>query len=145
MKEAKANLWTFPAELKCITTNGFIKRDGTSVMGRGCAREAALRYPDLPAILGRSLADQGNHVTELKYHILSFPVKHNWWEKADLELIRRSAEELQGIINFRYDNLQAINGVVLPRPGCGNGHLTWEQVKPILESILDDTVTVVTL
>jgi len=31
----------------------------------------------------------------------------------------------------------------LPRPGCGNGHRTWEEVKPLLDG-LPDNVWVIT-
>ena len=43
------------------------------------------------------------------------------------------------IIQF-YD----LKNVALPRPGCANGGLNWEDVKPHLERILDDRVTIVT-
>jgi hypothetical protein len=32
--------------------------------------------------------------------------------------------------------------VLLPRPGCGNGHRTWDEVCPVIEPILDDRFTV---
>ncbi len=38
-----------PGHKICITTNGFIKKDGTGVMGAGCAREAVDIDSDLPS------------------------------------------------------------------------------------------------
>ena len=68
--------------------------------------------------------------------IIAFPVKHHWAQKADLELIRKSAEQLVEISQY-------CERVLIPRPGCGNGQLNWEEVKPILEEILDDRFYVI--
>jgi len=37
MKELRGNLFHTPCDVICITTNGFVKRNGEAVMGRGCA------------------------------------------------------------------------------------------------------------
>ena len=34
--------------------------------------------------------------------------------------------------------------VLIPRPGCGYGELNWQDIKPLLESILDDRFISVT-
>lgn len=138
VKEAKADLWKFAAEYRVITTNGFYKKDGTAVMGRGCAKEAAKLYPKLPRWLGVSLMNKGNHVHLFPGHIITFPVKHNWWEEANPALIGRSTLELVELI----DRLEAAY-VVMPRPGCGNGKLEWDFVRRIIEPSLDDRFTVV--
>ena len=66
----------------CITTNGFIKRDGTAVMGKGCAYVAKQRYPNIEKRLATNIISEGNIPTmllssseNLPYDILSFPVK----------------------------------------------------------------------
>lgn len=151
MIEVTGNLWTYPADVRVITTNGFVKKDGTCVMGRGCALEAAKMYPQIPAILGDKLRFHGGSNVP---HILlgntphgtlvSFPVKHNWFEKADLDLIKRSALDLVDLINEMDFGAEDHPVVVIPRPGCGNGQLKWEDVKPILEPILDDRFHVIT-
>jgi len=135
MREDMGNLWTYPANAIVITTNGFVKKNGEAVMGRGCAREAAIRYPDLPEKLGNSLNISGNKVFHfwIREHILTMPVKHNWWEKADIELIKESAKQL-----IEHADGWDFKTIVCPRPGCGNGQLDWEDVKPILSEIWDD-------
>ena len=64
--------------------------------------------------------------------MITFPVKHNWWEAADLGLIERSARKLLKMIEVK----RIKEAIYLPRPGCGNGRLKWEDVKKILSPIL---------
>jgi len=132
MKEVFGDLWKFDGII-AITTNGFVKKDRTYVMGRGCARQTAVRFPELPRKLASRISTEGNRVFYFpEYRLITFPVKHNWWETADLGLIERSARELLRIIEVK--NIK--EAVYLPRPGCGNGRLKWEDVKKILSRIL---------
>ena len=140
MLEAKMDLWDPLWDIRCITTNGYVKSNGACVMGRGVALQAKNKYPGIATDLGRLIKLHGNHVFLLyAYDIVSFPVKNNWYEKGDLELIKRSAEELMSLLEVTPE----IKQVALPRPGCGNGKLSWEVVKPKIENILDDRVTIV--
>lgn len=146
MKEVTGNLWTYPADVRVITTNGFVKKNGEAVMGRGCALEAAQRFKDLPVLLGDWLTCKGNIPVCFKFstcdfQLWTFPVKHKWFEKADLALIAESAKYFADY--FSYPELSE-ERIVLPRPGCGNGQLRWEDVKPILNPILDDRFHVIT-
>lgn len=141
MVEVLADLWTFHRRAPiCITTNGSVTKHGLAVMGRGCAREAKERVPSLPALLGDKIRKHGNHVywwPDLE--LITFPVKHQWYERADLDLIRKSAR----VLVFLADEF-GWKQVVLPRPGCGNGGRAWEtEVKPILADILDDRFLVI--
>lgn len=137
MIEVTGDLWTFPAEFRIITTNGDVRTDGACVMGRGCALQAAKKYPKLPYELGTLIQKCGNHVAWLSgYDLFTFPVKRHWDEPASLNLIARSVSELQVII-------KDLEGTyVLPRPGCGNGRLAWKDVRPLLLD-LPDTVSVI--
>jgi hypothetical protein len=143
MIEVKGNLWDYPADVRIITTNGTIKNNGECVMGRGCAAEAKQRHPTIARVLGEHIQANGNHVgwiygQERGSIIFSYPVKHNWFEKADPILIERSAKELMVAVAPWLK-------IVMPRPGCGNGRLNWDRdVKPILEPILDDRFHVIT-
>ena len=96
MIEVTGNLWSFPANVRVITANGSVKKNGECVMGRGCALEASQKHPYIPLILGSLIIQHGNHVhwlygTDKSEIIFSFPVKHKWNEKADPTLIERSA------------------------------------------------------
>ncbi len=141
--EVTGNLWTYPADWRVITTNGFVKKNGECVMGRGCAQEAAKKWPWLPKELGGRISSFGNNMyTFDEINLISFPVKHNWYEKADLDLIRRSVGELQFLLDP--ETPARVKGdVVIPRPGCGNGQLKWEDVRPLLTD-LPDNVKVIT-
>ena len=145
MIAAKGDLWDVPADVRVLTTNGFVKADGRAVMGRGVAAQARDRYPEIEADLGRLLKVAGNHAFLLPTHtrgwgflLATFPVKHRWMEDADVRLIEQSARELVGLAN-----VYGWQRVVLPRPGCGNGRLRWEDVRPRIEDILDKRFTVV--
>lgn len=139
MIEVIGNMWNFPANKFLITTNGTIKSNGELVMGRGCALQAKNQYPNLAKDLGELIRAKGNHVHQVPryYSLITFPVKYNWYEKADLKLIRRSCLEFQQIIDPELV-------YVMPRPGCGNGKLDWNEVKPLLLD-LPDNVNVITL
>lgn len=140
MREAKVDLWECCAWGICITTNGYVKPNGQAVMGRGCALEAKQRIPGIDKMLGAVIRKFGNHVYPIGTFggttVYSFPVKHNWWEKADIELIKRSCKELR---EYAYGD----RVIVLPRPGCGNGHLDWKEVQPVIAPLLPDNVVVI--
>lgn len=169
MKEAKGNLFRTVCDAICITTNGFYKTNGNAVMGRGCALQASELYPDIKVKLGNLLRTKGNHVHYLGTYdgkeIVSFPVKPitipfidnsqivshmrgkflkghivpGWACVANINIIQDSAKELVALTN-RY----GWTDIVLPRPGCGAGELVWNNVKPVLEDILDDRFTCIT-
>lgn len=136
MREVSGDLWKYPADIRIITTNGTVKSNGDAVLGRGCARQAVERYPQLPHVLGKSIRERGNHVRYFpKYDLIAFPVKHAWFQAANIDLIIRSVQELLKLI--RLDITYA-----MVRPGCGNGQLSWMRVRPHIK-ILPDNVVIV--
>ena len=102
----------------------------------------AIRFAGIAKILGDQIQQWGNDVHivsvtrngNLSSHLIAFPVKHNWWEKADLELIRKSADALH---KWTRDPEFKRMKFVLVRAGCGNGGLRWEDVQPILSNLPD--------
>lgn len=168
MKFEYGNILTMDADAYCITTNGFVKKNGSAVMGRGIAKQVADIYPDLPEILGKLLKNKGNIVHILKdlgnEYIVSFPVKPSYTfsngsnvvshastrypigafvpgyhAKAQLDIIERSCIQL-----VQLTDKQSWNRVILPYPGCGAGELNWDDVRLILEQHLDDRFVAVT-
>ena len=146
MIEQTKNLWDYlydPDASIFITTNGFIKNNGCAVMGRGVAAQAKIKFKGIDTTLGQMLKINGNIVQCLYFHlssapIFAFPVKHNWWEKADLNLIQKSAESLQ-----RMAEATPEQKFIVPRPGCGNGSRDWEtEVRPIIEPLPNNVIVV---
>ena len=149
MIEITANLF-YPendVDAILITTNGFVKKNGQAVMGRGVAYYATVLWPDIQIQLGVLIKENGNQVMYLdnkrfpnghNCSVYSFPVKKNWWEKADLELIENSVEQIKNIAN-----MVGLKKIWTVRPGCGNGKLDWNDVKPILLKWWDDRFIIV--
>jgi Macro domain len=149
MREAQGDLWGFAeygfADVVVVTTNGDVNAAGRAVMGRGCALQAAERFPGLREILASYLSRYDNRPFVLlkacepsDFSLVSMPVKHHWRDRADTELIVTSAKQLvQMADKFVWQS------IAVPRPGCGNGGLKWGDVKPLLEPIFDDRFTVV--
>lgn len=139
MVEAQGNVWDFygqPDTVIVIPTNGDVNRNGECVMGRGLALQAKKRIPGIALELGKEIKQQGNVPVFLDHaDCLSFPVKHHWFEKADLDLIQQSACILESLA---HDYWEAV--FVGVRFGCGNGKLNWKDVKPILESLPDNVL-----
>ena len=145
MKEVIGDIWDYQADYVCITTNGYVKVNGAAVMGRGVAKQAQERFPGIEFSLGQKLRAEGNHIylilVQNQKIIITFPVKHHWREKADLSLIKASTDQLLALATFWVEEGTSF---VLPRPGCGNGGLSWEQVRPIVE-VLPDNVHIIDL
>lgn len=147
----------------CLTTNGFVS-NGANTMGRGSAGTAKVRWPGIQVSLGGWIQDMGNRVYLLTtldpetgqkelpavrgwpkhsvpYDIFSFPTKNHWKNDSDLKLIQLSAQQLLAMADDQPERFQSI---VIGRPGCGLGNLSWtEMVRPVLAEIWDDRFWVI--
>ena len=142
MKYAKGNIWVVhnPAPV-CITTNGIIKNNGDLVMGAGIALQAKQRFPSVPGTLADMVKTHGNRAFYLPVqNLFSFPTKHDWRDKSDINLIAQSCHDIVDITNQ-----MGFKEVYLPRPGCANGQLSWDSVRVVIGQILDSRFTVVIL
>jgi hypothetical protein len=141
LREIYGDIWDFfdQGHYITITINGTIKKNGSAVMGRGIAKQAALRFPQLPYELGRLIRDNGLCVCPSPSHnFIYYPVKFNFWEIADLQLISRSCVQL-----VELTDALGLDVVYMVRPGCGNGKLDWNRVKSMLEDCLDNRFVIV--
>lgn len=144
MIDVTGDLWEYPAEVRAITTNGHVTKRGACVMGRGAALQAKKHYPGIEFKLGHLISTYGNRCFQLRFGLydvlLSFPVKHHWQDRADIDLIKKSCGEAMEMADkFGWHT------IALPRPGCGNGGLDYyEDVLPEIALLLDDRFRVIT-
>jgi hypothetical protein len=122
-------------------------------MGAGIAGQASDMFPELPGWYGARCKKYGVDTAVCLYKpamFILFPTKPldlkkpwmSWSQNSDLDLIRRSAVQLQEV-----GKILAADGytdeIALPMVGCHNGHLSRFDVLPILHSILDDRFVLV--
>jgi len=141
VKTQYGDLWKTQSDYKVVTTNGFVKKNGAAVMGRGVALQAKQKFPGLEFAVGEYIKTYGNHVGLISEEtgIVIFPTKSVWWEVSDLRLIERSAKELKKLTEELQDKTFA-----MPVPGIGNGRLAIKDVWPILRKVqLPNSVIVV--
>lgn len=143
MIEIIGNIWDQKATVLCITTNGIIRNDGALVMGRGVAKQCVNRNPGINFQFGGLVKANGNHfqltgLYDQFRELALFPVKVDWRKPAYLTLIEQSAARLSVCASNNQDSI-----FILPRPGCGNGGLLWEDVKPKIVNLLPDNVYVI--
>ena len=138
------------------TTNNVVNKNKELVMGAGIAK--IFRDKIVPGIQmfwgSRLLKLRANYpnkynpvliqymyedVTESNYpiHVFSFPTKYHWKDQSDMKLIEKSAIKLVELCN-----IMGLEKILMTRPGCGNGGLKWEDVKPAI-SFLDDRFVVI--
>ncbi len=122
----------------CVTTNGEIKKDKRAVMGKGIAKFFRDTFKDVDLLLGKYLKLFGNRafmLGEYQYgnkmvKLATFPTKHTWRGKSDLNLIAASAKQIKGMAD-KYE----WSKIYIPIPGCSNGQLNWSQVKEVLNNL----------
>ena len=161
MKYEYGNMVNMIRDALVITTNGFVKKDGSCVMGRGIAKQIANMFPRVPKILGERILRHGNkvhHLTESPT-LISFPVKATseiydgtnavahmvknlklgdkvpgWACKARIDIIEKSLQEIVELA----DNNPHWKRILIPKVGCGAGELDFKVIKPLMEQYLDD-------
>src|SRR5690606_30275666 len=146
MIEKFGNMWVYLDEYKdqidaiCCTTNKVVKKNGELVMGAGIAKDFANEYSWLPKYFGQRLLN-GNHVNgfmtvllKSKLHLIALPTKEHWQDDSSISLITDSINTLKLVTT-----VMGWKRVILPRPGCKNGGLSWnDEIKPLCETILND-------
>ncbi|HPM23590.1 MAG TPA: ADP-ribose-binding protein [Phycisphaerae bacterium] len=133
MIEKNCDLWLEPADYRCILTNAAVS-NGEAVLDTPSAQRAAAKFAGLAEDLGRLLTARGNHVHEIRPGLCSFPIKQYQWAGPSLAVIERSARELAQIVGT--------GKTLLPRPGCGEGELAWEDVAKVLAALPDNVIVI---
>lgn len=144
-------------DVAVCTTNQVLTNEGCLVMGGGIAKEFKLRFEnynvDLPRCWGKQLEtvlesnfksallithNYDDYDLECVNYIVGMPTKYHWKDKSDINLIKTSCEQL-ALASIMLD----WNRILIPRPGCGLGGLKWDDVKPVLQELLDDRFYVI--
>lgn len=168
MIEIYGNIWFYynKGYNICITTNGFVRKDGCAVMGRGTALQAKQRFSKLDRKLGDMLGGPttvGNPSTwllieEIAPRIFTFPVKrdlgvceignvveHMTWKYKIGDVVPGWAlkaeigiiEESLRLLSILHQN-KRFGHIILPRPGCGAGELDWiRHIEPLCKEYGD--------
>ena len=65
--------------------------------------------------------------------IINFPTKKHWKSRSRLADIAKGLQDLERVIRDL-----GIESVAVPPLGCGNGGLSWADVRPLIECALGD-------
>jgi len=125
-----------------ITTNSYVKKDGTLVMGAGIAKQAAIKYPIIKKIFGDDITRSCGHLGEYNIlywkKIIALQTKVHYIDKSDIELIKVSINRLQLFVN-KYPSRSMVNMVF---PGVGYGQLNQKDVYEYCLKDLPDNYTI---
>lgn len=161
MQTIAGDIWglTTSADGIVVPTNVGWKADGRNVMGRGLARQAARRWPELPRAYGE-FCRKHRAATPIMVWVppasrwckllVLFPVKPlneekpylSWFQDASPDFIDFHLQRLAGMPAFlakKWDEPSFLRGagrILVPSVGCGNGGLPEEQIVPLLHKRL---------
>lgn len=138
---AKGNLLNADVEALVNTVNT------EGVMGKGIALQFAQAFPDMYAAYRRACEARQVKLGTMDVHdlggltggphwIINFPTKGHWRSKSRLSDIETGLDDLISTIKRL-----GIKSIAVPPLGCGHGGLSWDAVRPMIESAfrgLDD-------
>ncbi|HAU1200843.1 TPA: macro domain-containing protein [Legionella pneumophila] len=129
---ATGNLLEANAEALVNTVNT------VGVMGKGIALQFKQAWPEnfksyAKACKAGEVVPGKMFIYELKettspHFIINFPTKRHWKQKSHIQDIKIGLETLIDEIKQR-----GIQSIALPPLGCGNGGLSWSEVRPLIE------------
>jgi O-acetyl-ADP-ribose deacetylase (regulator of RNase III) len=95
------------------------------------AYESACKRKDVRT--GRMFVTLSQRLGGAAKWIINFPTKENWFQPSRYEWIEEGLEDLKRVITEHN-----IRSIAIPPLGAGNGRLSWERVKPMIEQALGD-------
>lgn len=131
IKYIEGNIFDSPAQVIVNTVNT------VGVMGKGLALSFKKRYPKMFEKYREVCEKHRFSIGQLMlfyeedHWLLLFPTKENWRNPSKLEYIEKG---LMKFVNTYAE--KGITSIAFPRLGCGNGELSWDDVKPIMEKYL---------
>ena len=131
--EAKADILVNP--VNCL-----------GVMGKGVAAGVKALYPECfqdykdacderiihPGNVYRYAVDNPQSSVRVIYN---FTTKGDWRKKSEIAWIKSGLTHLLFELEAE-DDADIYSSMVMPALGCGNGKLSWEEVKPLIEETL---------
>ena len=142
--EGRGNLLTADAEalVNAVNTVG--------VMGKGIALQFKRAFPGnyraYQAACARGEMRLGRmHVFDTGLmgngrFIINFPTKGHWRSRSRLADVASGLEALVDVVRER-----GISSIAIPALGCGNGGLTWDEVRPLIELAMSKVPAVTAL
>jgi O-acetyl-ADP-ribose deacetylase (regulator of RNase III) len=135
IRECEGNLIEHPSDALVNTVNT------VGVMGKGIALQFRRAYPAMfkayekackngEVQLGKMHVWETNAITGPRF-IINFPTKGHWKSKSQINAIEEGLKDLVQVISA-----YGITSIAVPPLGCGNGGLSWNDVRPRIESSL---------
>jgi len=125
-----------------VTANSNVKYGDRLVMGAGAARDLKNKVKGIDHEFGRMVKEYNSLNEEYLLLFHNFygilQVKYNWWEDADVDLIKRSLKELKHVACKNENTVFNLN-----YPGIGYGGIEKNIVETILvEMKLPDNISI---
>ncbi|MBD2119354.1 macro domain-containing protein [Trichocoleus sp. FACHB-262] len=102
-------------------------------MGKGIAYQFKLMFPENNRDYVKACRNGSLKIGKIHYFwennklIVNFPTKDKWREKSKTEYIHKGLLELVKLIK-----LLELESIAIPPLGCGNGGLSWAEVRPMI-------------
>lgn len=134
IKYVRGDLLKSPTQVLVNTVNT------VGIMGAGIALQFKEQYPEMfqkyQLLCKKKLLDIGKlylwkPTNTSSKEILLFPTKKHWLNLSELNWIEAGLQKF--VENYERLNIKSI---AFPKLGCGNGGLSWHDVKPSMEKYL---------
>ncbi len=127
----EGDIFNSPAQVIVNTVNT------VGVMGKGLALSFKKRYVKMFEAYRNACEKHLLTIGKLMLYyepdhwILMFPTKENWRNPSKVEYIERGLDKF-----VRTYADKGITSIAFPKLGCGNGELSWDVVRPVMERYL---------